>query len=141
MTRTCLAALAALALPLTGCTASENSPEAAGTASAEPAAAAASETTPAPAPEGTRTTAGTETMRTTPAASEPESDSCGAGKVRERWTGALPSSDVKAEIAKAVGERRIRYYTEGDPITMDYSEDRLNVVLGKDGRIAEFRCG
>ena len=68
-------------------------------------------------------------------------DRCGAAKASERWLNALPSAEVKAEIATAVGERRIRYYGEGDPITMDFSEERLNVVLGKDGRMKEFRCG
>jgi hypothetical protein len=96
-------------------------------------------TTTPPQPENTRTPAEDEATQATPA--EPETDSCGASKVRARWTGAVPSSEVKTQIAKAVGERPIRYYGEGDPITMDYSEDRLNVVLGKDGRIKEFRCG
>jgi len=68
-------------------------------------------------------------------------DTCGVDKVSERWLNALPSADVKAAIAKAVGERPIRYYGEGDAITMDFSPQRLNVELGKDGRIKLFRCG
>jgi hypothetical protein len=65
---------------------------------------------------------------------------CGADKLG-RWLNVLPSEDMKAEIAAAVGERPIRYYTQGDPITMDFSEARLNVELGVDGRIKLFRCG
>jgi hypothetical protein len=53
----------------------------------------------------------------------------------------LPTEDVKAEIAASVGERRIRYYAQGEPITMDFSPTRLNVELGADGRIKLFRCG
>jgi hypothetical protein len=68
-------------------------------------------------------------------------DSCGADKVSERWLNSLPTADVKSAIAKAVGERPIRYYGEGDAITMDFSPQRLNVELGKDGRIKLFRCG
>ena len=68
-------------------------------------------------------------------------DTCGADKVSERWLNALPTADVKSAIAKAVGERPIRYYGEGDAITMDFSPQRLNVELGKDGRIKLFRCG
>lgn len=133
MTRSRLAALLVLALPLAAaCTATETTPDATDSASAAPEA-----TMTTPAPDATRTPEASEP----PAASEPEADSCNASKVRPRWTGALPTDEVKAEIAKTVGERRIRYYTEGDPITMDYSEERLNVVLGKDGRIAEFSCG
>jgi len=65
---------------------------------------------------------------------------CGADKVGE-WLNALPTEDVKADIAATVGDRPIRYYTQGDPITMDFSPARLNVELGKDGRIKLFRCG
>ena len=131
MTRSHLAAVLALVLPFTvACTATEPTPDAAESASAAPEA-----TMTTPVPDATPTPDVTAT------APEPAADSCGASKVRARWTGALPSDDVKAEIAKAVGERRIRYYTEGDPITMDYSTARLNVVLGKDGRIAKFKCG
>lgn len=65
---------------------------------------------------------------------------CGADKL-DRWLNVLPTEDVKAAIAKAVGERPIRIYTQGDPITMDFSAARLNVELGVDGRIKLFRCG
>jgi len=128
-----VSALAAIIVPslLAGCNPGESSPAANGTPS--PARAGEANASPSPAitdGEPTPTTSATQT-----------SDSCGASKVRDRWLNALPSADVKAAIADAVGERRIRYYSEGDPITMDYSEDRLNVVLGKDGRIKEFRCG
>lgn len=137
MTRSHLAALLAVALPLVAaCTATEMTPNAADTASATPET---SMTTPVP--DATRKPAAGETPQDTPGPSEAEADSCNASRVRARWTGALPTEEVKAEVAKAVGERRIRYYTEGDPITMDYSQERLNVVLGKDGRIAEFSCG
>ena len=83
--------------------------------------------TSGPGSEGTRTAKG--------------DDTCGADKVSERWLNALPTVDVKSAIAKAVGERPIRYYGEGDAITMDFSPQRLNVELGKDGRIKLFRCG
>jgi hypothetical protein len=103
----------------------------------------AASTTPAPAPTERRTAAsgGEATRPVPPAAEQAEGDACGAAKVRSRWTGALPDAATKAAIAAAVGDRPIRYYTEGDPVTMDFSEERLNVVLGADGRIAEFRCG
>jgi hypothetical protein len=69
-----------------------------------------------------------------------EADACGAGKLG-RWLNVLPTEDVKREIAATVGERPIRYYTEGDPITMDFNPGRLNAELGADGRIKRFRCG
>ena len=65
---------------------------------------------------------------------------CGADKL-DRWLNVLPTQTVKDEIAATVGDRAIRYYTQGDPITMDFSPSRLNVELGVDGRIKLFRCG
>lgn len=71
---------------------------------------------------------------------EAEDSGCGADKLG-RWLNVLPTDDVKRGIAAAVGERPIRYYTQGDPITMDFSPARLNVELGEDGLIKLFRCG
>ncbi len=73
--------------------------------------------------------------------SEAAGDECGAGKVSGRWLNALPTDDAKADIAAKVGDRPIRYYTQGDPITMDFNAARLNVESGPDGRIKLFRCG
>lgn len=72
--------------------------------------------------------------------SQATEDPCGAKRLG-RWLNVLPTDTVKAEISAAVGERAIRYYTQGDPITMDFSSSRLNVELGADGRIKQFRCG
>ncbi len=71
---------------------------------------------------------------------EADGSGCGANKLG-RWLNVLPTDDVKARIAETVGERPIRYYGQGDPITMDFSPARLNVELGEDGRIKLFRCG
>ena len=71
---------------------------------------------------------------------KPPESGCGADKLG-RWLNVLPTDPVKTEIAATVGDRPIRYYTQGDPITMDFSPARLNVELGKDGRIKRFRCG
>jgi hypothetical protein len=71
---------------------------------------------------------------------EAEDGSCGADKLA-RWRNVLPTDEVKAEIAATVGERPIRYIAPGDAVTLDFSPSRLNVELGKDGRIMRFRCG
>lgn len=68
-------------------------------------------------------------------------DTCGASQVAKRWTGQRPSPDARAAIEVTVGQRPIRYYREGDAITMDYAPARLNVVIGKTGRIKRFTCG
>ena len=87
-------------------------------------------------------TAETPAARATPssATAQARDGACGADQLA-RWLNALPTEEVKAAIAAAVGQRPIRYYTRGDPITMDFSEARLNVELGEDGRIKLFRCG
>jgi hypothetical protein len=75
-----------------------------------------------------------------PNSGEAGDSGCGADKL-DRWLNTLPTDGVKREIASMVGDRPIRYYTQGDPITMDFSPSRLNVELGEDGRIKLFRCG
>jgi hypothetical protein len=135
-----VSALATILVPslLAACNPAETTPAGNGTPS--PARAGEASASPAPVTSpGAPIASGEPAPTASP--SEGANEPCGASKVRGRWLNALPSADVKAAIADAVGERRIRYYTEGDPITMDYSEERLNVVLGKDGRIKEFRCG
>ena len=69
-----------------------------------------------------------------------ETDACGASKVA-RWRSDEPSDSVLAEIRRASGARRIRVIHPGDVITMDYSESRLNVMVGANGRIESFHCG
>lgn len=34
-----------------------------------------------------------------------------------------------------------RVYGLGDPVTMDYRPNRLNIVVGEDGAILEVKCG
>lgn len=75
-----------------------------------------------------------------PPPAQPGPDSCGASLVTG-WLGTIPTARVRAEISARVGERPIRYYKIGDPVTMDYNAARLNVELGVDGRIQNFRCG
>jgi Peptidase inhibitor I78 family len=71
----------------------------------------------------------------------PPAEKCGADVVAEQFLNSVPTAEAKAYIAARVGQRPIRYYTIGDPITMDFNPNRLNVVLGTDGRIAKLRCG
>lgn len=71
----------------------------------------------------------------------PKDENCGADVVAEQFLNSRPTAEVKAYIAARVGDRPIRYYRIGDPVTMDYNPGRLNVELGKSGRISNFRCG
>lgn len=106
----------------------------AGSAPAQPAAS--------PSPGATATTQPAEAAPPSPTtAPETAGDECGASKISARWLNALPTDEVKADIAAKVGNRPIRYYTQGDPITADFNPARLNVESGADGRIKLFRCG
>lgn len=100
----------------------------------------AADPTPATEPATEAAVLAESPLETSAAESDAAESTCGADKLG-RWLNVLPTDDVKAEIAATVGERPIRYYTQGDPITMDFSEARLNVELGVDGRIKLFRCG
>jgi hypothetical protein len=67
-------------------------------------------------------------------------DTCRARQL-DIFLNGLSATEVKVNIANRVGNRPIRYYTEGDPLTMDHNPQRLNVELGKDSRIKRFWCG
>ena len=67
-------------------------------------------------------------------------DECGAALL-DRYLNVLPTADIKAAIASAVGDRPVRYIAPGDAVTMDFSPSRLNVETGADGRIKRLRCG
>jgi hypothetical protein len=110
---------------------SAGQPTSAASGSSKPGAGAAAPRDAAPSP-----TAGP----SAPLPSEPPEDACGAGKLG-RWLNLLPTATVKDKITAAAGERPIRYYRQGDPITMDFSPARLNVEIGADGRIKRFWCG
>ncbi|WP_448502305.1 I78 family peptidase inhibitor [Sphingomonas sp.] len=65
---------------------------------------------------------------------------CDAGPVQS-YIG-QPFSDALAERARAeAGARTVRSYGVGDPVTMDFRPDRLNVERGADGRIVRLGCG
>lgn len=76
----------------------------------------------------------------TPAFPPPAEDQCGAAPLA-RYAGAQVTEEIRATIAAAAGERRVRYIAPGDAVTQDYRIDRLNVELGEDGRIVRLRCG
>lgn len=41
---------------------------------------------------------------------------------------------------KAIKTNLVRVLTPDSPVTLDYSEDRLNIVLGADGTIQRVMC-
>lgn len=65
---------------------------------------------------------------------------CGA-KQMDIFVNGLSATEVRMNIANRAGNRPVRFYSEGDPLTMDHNPQRLNVELGKDMRIKRFWCG
>lgn len=70
-----------------------------------------------------------------PATPEEVAARCGADRLQSlvgrRWPQPLPE-----------GDRPVRIYAQGDPVTMDLSPERLNVELDRERRrILAIRCG
>ena len=87
----------------------------------------------------------TETVKPTapvpPAATSGEDDTCGAPKVAQ-FVGRQDRPTTRADLAKAVGHDNIRWIGPDDVVTMDYSSERLNVLLDPTKRlITGARCG
>ena len=57
---------------------------------------------------------------------------------RVAWGQGVQDQDLTTE--DMIG-KSLRVYHTGDPVTMDYSEDRLNVELGPDDRIVRVWVG
>ncbi|MBP7002419.1 I78 family peptidase inhibitor [Amaricoccus sp.] len=72
---------------------------------------------------------------TAAAAPGASADACGAAGLQS-----LVGTSVGSLDASALPEPR-RVIFPGQPVTMDYREDRLNVEIGKDDKIARVYCG
>ena len=126
-------ALAGLALVLSAC---QNSPETPPAAPATPeptvtpTAAAPAITLPTPTPTHSKAVVVT-----------PEPTACGA-EMLQNYLNLLPTSTAKDEIARTLGHNRVRYV----PLQQAKAEaaptsTRVSAGLGVDGRIKEFSCG
>jgi hypothetical protein len=51
------------------------------------------------------------------------------------------SEALGAEALRRSGSRRLRWIRPGDIVTMDYSEQRLNIHLDAGNRVERFACG
>ena len=120
------------ALALAGC--SQTAP---GEATATPSAPATVATTNAkvePVP-GAATPSSSESVM-----AEPSSE-CGADKAGA-FIGRQDRPTTRADLAKLVGHDRIRWLGPDDAMTMDFSPERLNVLLDAQKRtITVVKCG
>ena len=126
------------ALALAGC--SQTAPGEA-TASATPSAPATIATTNATV----EPVLGVATPASAPSSSESamadSSSECGADRAKS-FIGRQDRPTTRADLAKLVGHDRIRWLGPDDAMTMDFSPERLNVMLDAQKRtITGVRCG
>jgi hypothetical protein len=72
--------------------------------------------------------------------SEPGGGKCRADGL-ERYVGQAGSAENGAAILRESGARVLRWISHGSAVTMDYSEQRVNVKLEPQGRIEAVSCG
>lgn len=65
--------------------------------------------------------------------------SCGAEQYGA-YVGQPASDEVIGAITQSRGDKAMRVVRPGQPVTMDYRPDRLNVQIGDDGKIKGFAC-
>lgn len=72
------------------------------------------------------------------------SDECGAGALQDRIgepvTGTTAEDLVIGGEPVAVTANAVRVVGEGQPMTMDFREDRLTIEVDEDGNLVSARC-
>lgn len=64
-----------------------------------------------------------------------------AAQPGQRFIGQTASSDTGAAILAATGARTLRWGPPDAVFTMDFRQDRVNVMYNAELRITEIRCG
>lgn len=83
----------------------------------------------------------TDSSRTPPVMAKDDSARrCGLAAAEE-FIGRKDTPALRAEVARKVGHTRIRWLPPGTVVTMDYSEDRLNIDIDAGGVVVRARCG
>jgi hypothetical protein len=72
--------------------------------------------------------------------SEPANSKCRAEGL-ERYVGQAGSADNGSAILRESGARILRWIPRGSAVTMDYSDQRVNVKLDPQSRIETVTCG
>ena len=61
--------------------------------------------------------------------------------MRMRFAGVKFNMDMRDTIQRAANARTARILRPDDAATMDYREDRLNIMLDDTGQVTGLRCG
>lgn len=73
--------------------------------------------------------------------SHPEGDGICNASAAQQYVGTLASNELASEILDASGSRSLRWGAPDTAFTMDYREDRVNVIYNDDGIIERVYCG
>lgn len=138
--RMALAPGAALLLGLAAC---GETPEDAATNGEDSAMTVPENTAGEPTPGGQETQASADASTAQARAGDvdslPEGDQCGASKVAQ-FVSQEATPAVRAQVAAEVGHTRIRWIGPDTVVTMDFSPERLNVLLDANDVISGARC-
>ena len=63
------------------------------------------------------------------------------GSRAQALVGRPATAELGAEALRLTGSRALRWIRPGDMVTMDYREDRLNIHLDAQNRVARLQCG
>ncbi|MFS0771325.1 I78 family peptidase inhibitor [Sphingomonas sp. 1P08PE] len=61
--------------------------------------------------------------------------------MRMRLAGVKFNMDMRDAIQRGANARTVRILRPDDAATMDYREDRLNIMLDDNGQVSGLRCG
>jgi len=70
----------------------------------------------------------------------PDGGTCNAAGL-ETFVGQPATAEIGQKMLRQSGARVFRWLTPGMVVTMEFSPDRLNVVLDANGRVESARCG
>jgi hypothetical protein len=77
---------------------------------------------------------------TTPIEEGPAASGCRA-EAAAALVGLAATAALGAEALRLSAARRLRWIRPGDMVTMDYSQERLNIHLDPAGRVERLACG
>lgn len=58
-----------------------------------------------------------------------------------RFVGQPDGAALRSTVTEAARPHPVRWITPGIAVTQDYRADRLNVIIGEDGKVQSLRCG
>lgn len=93
-----------------------------------------------PAPDTAMINATAALVEPATASAAADDDGCPTDAAQQ-FVGKPDGASLRSALAQAAGAHPVRWITPGAAVTQDYQPDRLNVIIGDDGRVQSLRCG